>query len=253
VFSGLTVGVVIPAYNEERFIARTLRQIPRFVDEIIVIDDSSRDRTFHEAVSAADSRTRIVRHETNQGVGGAIVTGYREAVSRNLDVAVVMAGDGQMDPADLEALLLPIARGEADYVKGNRFLHPDLWSSMPKVRLLGSLGLSMLTRISSGYPGIWDSQCGYTAVTRQALAGIDLESVYRRYGFPNDFLAHLHSAGCRLAQVCVRPVYEGQDSGIRPARVVLPLSLLLARSLALRLRREWRTERSPSTIPSASR
>ncbi|MBM4354918.1 MAG: glycosyltransferase family 2 protein, partial [Deltaproteobacteria bacterium] len=95
-FSGLSIGVVIPAYNEERFIARTLRRIPPFVDEIIVIDDSSRDRTFHEAVSAADSRTRIVRHETNQGVGGAIVTGYREALARNLDVAVVMAGDGQI-------------------------------------------------------------------------------------------------------------------------------------------------------------
>jgi len=253
VFSGLSIGVVIPAYNEERFIARTLRRIPPFVDEIIVIDDSSRDRTFHEAVSAADSRTRIVRHETNQGVGGAIVTGYREALARNLDVAVVMAGDGQMDPDDLAALLLPIARGEADYVKGNRFLHPDVWRRMPKVRLFGNLGLSLLTRMSSGYAGIWDSQCGYTAVTRQALARIDFDSVYRRYGFPNDFLAHLHSAGCRLAQVCVRPVYEGQNSGIRPARVVLPLTLLLARSLLLRYRRERRTERRPSTLPFASR
>ena len=249
-FKGIRVGVVIPAYNEERLIAATLRAIPAFVDRIFVIDDSSRDATSDIARSVADCRAVIVRHTTNRGVGGAIITGYREAMRQNLEVAVVMAGDGQMDPADLPGLLEPIAAGDADYVKGNRFLDPAVVRTMPRLRLVGNLALSMLTRPATGYSHIMDSQCGYTAVTCEALSRVDLQRVYPRYGFPNDFLANLHSAGCRVVQVPVRTIYAGEASGINPLLAIAPLTFVLARAWYLRRFREGTRNRLP---PPASR
>jgi len=238
VYNGFSIAVVIPAYNEEELIGRTIKRIPPFVDRIIVIDDSSGDSTSEVARSVSDLRTRIVRHTTNQGVGGAIVTGYKEVLRRGLDVAVVMAGDGQMDPADLPQLLDPIAAGTADYVKGNRFLHPAVFSTMPRLRFAGNLALSLLTRGAAGYFDIMDSQCGYTAVTTDTLARLHLDRVYKRYGFPNDFLAHLHSIRCRVAQVAVRPVYEEESSGINPLFAIAPLGYVLARAFVMRVHRE---------------
>jgi len=237
-FKGHSVGVVVPAYNEQTRIGSTLRRMPSFVDRIIVVDDSSRDSTFDEAAAMADGRTHIVRHTTNRGVGGAILTGYQEALQLSLSIAVVMAGDGQMDPEDLPRLLEPLAEGKADYVKGNRFLHPEVARRMPWVRLAGNLGLSHLTRWASGYHEIMDSQCGYTAISANLLRRLDFQAVYPRYGFPNDLLAHVHSAGGRVAQVCVRPVYNGEASGINPLLAVLPLSYVLLRSYLMRRHRE---------------
>lgn len=238
-FGEHSVSVVVPAYNEARFITATLERIPAFVDDVIVVDDSSGDDTLECAQRVGAPRIRVVRHTTNQGVGGAILTGYREALARGSSIAVVMAGDGQMDPEDLPALLAPIACGKADYVKGNRFLHPHTYSRMPRARLLGNVALSMLTSATSGYWNIVDSQCGYTAVTADMLRRLAFDDVYPRYGFPNDFLAHLHTAGARVAQVRVRPIYDGQHSGIRPLKSIPTLGKVLLRSWAFRMAREW--------------
>src|SRR5580704_16783222 len=201
----LRVGVVIPAINERRAIAQTVSTTPDFVDEVIVVDDASSDDT------AARARVRagvhVVSHTENRGVGGAIATGYRLALELDVDVAVVMAGDGQMDPRDLPALLDPIAAGIADYVKGNRFLHPEVWTAMPPARIVGNMLLSAATRVTSGYRHVFDSQCGYTAIHASALEQIDLDELWERYGYPNDLLSRLNIVGVRVADVAVRPVY----------------------------------------------
>jgi len=233
-----TIGVVIPAFNEERFLPRTLETMPGLVDRVAVVDDGSRDATARRVRATGDGRVVLIRHDRNQGVGGAIMTGYRALLDEGLDVLVVMAGDGQMDPADLPGLLGPVVAGEADYAKGNRLYHPDTPRVMPGWRLAGNVVLSLLTRLTSGYPGVVDSQCGYTAVRSAVLARLDLTLVYPRYGFPNDLMAHLHSAGARVAHVEVRPIYEGQTTGIRPLSAVPVLSWVLARSWLQRIRRE---------------
>jgi glycosyltransferase involved in cell wall biosynthesis len=237
-YQGHTIGVVIPAFNEERFIPRTLGTMPGLVDRITVVDDGSHDGTAAQVRQAGDPRVELIRHDRNQGVGGAILTGYRHLMDAGLDVLVVMAGDGQMDPEDLPALLDPVVAGTADYAKGNRLYHPDTPRVMPAWRLVGNVALSVLTRVTAGYPGIVDSQCGYTATRAEILSRIALEKVYPRYGFPNDLLAHLHSAGARITHVQVRPIYEGQGTGIRPLTAVPALSWVLTRSLVQRLRRE---------------
>jgi len=240
-YRSLRVAVVIPAFNEARAIRDTVSTVPAFVDHILVVDDASTDGTGLEARTGANLRdepvrVEVLRHTSNRGVGGAIATGYRRALELDASVAVVMAGDGQMDPDDLPALLDPIARGDADYVKGNRFKHPDIWTTMPPVRIVGNLLLSAATRVTSGYRHVFDSQCGYTAIHRRALRTVDLDLLWSRYGYPNDLLSRLHVAGVRVVDVPVRPIYgDHWKSGIHLGTVLHPLPWVLLRSWGTRL------------------
>lgn len=232
----LRVAVVVPAFNEARKIAATVASIPAFVDEIFVVDDASTDGTGDIAAIERATPVQVVRHRQNRGVGGAIATGYKRALAAGADVAVVMAGDGQMDPADLPALLAPIAEGSAEYVKGNRFKHPEIWSAMPKVRIVGNVLLSAATRVTSGYTHVFDSQCGYTAIHRRALEAIDLDVLWARYGYPNDLLSRLYVAGVRVVDVPVRPIYgEHWKSGINLGTALHPIPWVLLRSWGARL------------------
>ena len=233
-FRQLRISVVIPAFNEAAKIAATVERVPDLVDHVVVVDDASADET--SLNTPQSDRVELVRHEANRGVGGAIATGYRRALATGSDVAVVMAGDGQMDPADLPALLAPIADGDADYVKGNRFKHPEIWSAMPKTRIVGNVLLSAATRLTSGYSHVFDSQCGYTAIHRRALSAIDLDVLWTRYGYPNDLLSRLYVAGVRVVDVPVRPIYGEQwRSGINIGTALHPLPWVLLRSWGNRL------------------
>jgi glycosyltransferase involved in cell wall biosynthesis len=238
-FRGHRIAVVIPAFNEADKIAETIRSVPGFVDHVIVVDDGSRDATAAVARAARRGGGREVEvlvHDQNRGVGAAIGTGYARALALGADATAVMAGDGQMDPADLPGLLAPIVDGTADYAKGNRFARPGGWQQMPAVRLGGSVVLSWLTRAASGYWRLFDSQCGYTAASRQALAAIGPERMFARYGYPNDLLARLGAAGARVVDVPVRAVYgPAWRSGLRPSRVVLPIGWLLLRAFVRRV------------------
>lgn len=233
-FRALRIAVVVPAYNERAKIADTVATVPAWIDDVIVVDDASRDDTAN--VAARDPRAIVIRHTENLGVGGAIATGYRRALAIGSDVAVVMAGDGQMDPEDLPALLAPIAEGAADYVKGNRFKHPDVWREMPASRIVGNVLLSAATRVTSGYRHVFDSQCGYTAIHRRALEAIDLDVLWTRYGYPNDLLSRLHVAGVRVVDVPVRPIYgDAWKSGIHLGTALHPIPYVLLRSWGTRL------------------
>ncbi len=235
-FGSLKVAVVVPAFNEEGAIAKTVVGVPGFVDHIIVVDDASTDRTVAEALRIGRRGTEVVEHVSNRGVGAAIFSGYQRALELGVDVAAVMAGDGQMYPDDLGPLLMPILFGYADYAKGNRFLSGEAWQRMPRLRLCGNLALSLLTRVSSGYADVFDSQCGYTAASRRALKVIAETGLFPRYGYPNDLLARLHTAKLTVADVPVRPIYgEGWRSGIRLYMAIYPLSYVLLSSFLRRL------------------
>lgn len=252
--SDARIAVVIPAFHEEAWIAETVRSIPAFVDDIIVVDDASNDATSERAQIAGDARLVVKRHATNQGVGAAILTGYREARARGANVAAVMAGDGQMDPRDLAAVVGPVARKEADYVKGDRSKHPDVLRDMPLHRLAGTSALAWLTRHAAGLSSLNDSQCGYTAIGAEAAECLLREGMWSRYGYPNDLIGTLARHGYRIREVPVRPVYRGEASGLRPWHA-LTIGYVVAR-VALRraLARGPATERSvpPSNASSSS-
>jgi glycosyltransferase involved in cell wall biosynthesis len=243
------IAVVVPAYNEAAHIGAMLRTVPAYVDHVWVVDDGSTDATSDVVAKARDPRVRLVRHERNRGVGAALKTGYAAAFAHGAEVVAVMAGDGQMHPDDLEALVVPVLRGEADYVKGDRLSHPHARARMPRMRYVGNHLLSALTRLAIGLP-VRDSQCGYTALGRRALEHVRLSEMWDGYGYPNDLLGWLRVAGSRVRDVVVRPVYADEQSGIglRHALIVIPFLLL---RIVLR-RIEAITSRVP-TLPAASR
>ena len=224
------VAVVVPAYNEEELIAKTITSIPDWVDKIIVVNDASTDRTAEivEEMAKEDSRIFQMEHNMNQGVGGAIVTGYKRARDLEMDITVVMAGDAQMDPKDLINIIGPVAAGNADYTKGNRLFYGDAWNMIPHYRYLGNSFLSLMTKIASGYWNIADSQSGYTAISLIALRRIKLDKIYKRYGMPNDLLIKLNQHDFRVKDVHIRPVYNvGEKSGIKLAEVIPKITWLL--------------------------
>ena len=230
------IAVVVPAFNEARWIAETIATMPVFVDHVVVVDDASDDTTSTVARASEAERVEVIRHAANRGVGAAIVTGYRRARALGADVVAVMAGDGQMDPADLAAVVRPIVDGDADYVKGNRLLHPDVLRTMPPARLAGTAVLAWLTRHAAGLPSLGDSQCGYTAISAAAIDALDrdLDAIWPRYGYPNDLLGAVAREGLRLREVVVRPVYRGEASGLR-ARHLITIGYLIGRVAYRRL------------------
>lgn len=234
-----TVGVVVPAYNEERLIGRTIETIPDFVDKIIIVDDGSTDRTAQivEAYQQQQpERIILIRHDTNQGVGGAIASGYIWCRDADLDMAAVMAGDAQMDPQDLPALLDPVAAGEVDYTKGNRLISGEAWKKIPKLRYLGNAVLTLLTKIASGYWHVADSQSGYTVINKRALRAINWYSMYKGYGQPNDLLVRLNIHNMRVRDVEIKPIYGiGEKSGIHPLAIIPRLSLLIIKLFVYRM------------------
>jgi glycosyltransferase involved in cell wall biosynthesis len=237
---GKRVAVVVPAHDEEALIGGTLAGIPEFVDRVYVVDDNSRDATATRAQEAGDSRVEVISHPQNEGVGAAIVTGYRRALTEGIDVACVMAADGQMDPADLERIAAPVARGEVEYAKANRLFTGQAWTLMPRHRYLGNAVLSMLTKIASGYWHVADSQSGYTAISRETLEQLDLDRIYARYGFPNDMLVHLNVWNARVRDVPSRPIYGvGERSEIRLWRVIPAIAWLLFKGFFWRLREKY--------------
>jgi glycosyltransferase involved in cell wall biosynthesis len=237
---GKTVAVVVPAYEEEALVGTTIRGVPDFVDRIFVVDDASRDGTAEVARAVGDPRVEVLTHDRNMGVGGAIVTGYLRSVDEGIDVACVMAADNQMDPSDLERIVLPVARGEVDYAKANRLVSGQAWEVIPRSRYLGNAMLSFLTKIASGYWHVADSQSGYTAASREILEQLDLDRIYRGYGFPNDMLVHLNVWNARVRDVTARPVYGvGERSGIKIRKVVPRISWLLLKGFFWRMREKY--------------
>ncbi len=232
------VVIVVPAWDEAPRIGGVLRRMPAWADAVVVVDDASTDGTAAAARAVGDARVAVVTHGRNRGVGAAIATGYRRALALSgapRDVFVVMAGDGQMDSADLPRLIAPIVSGEADYVKGNRFLWPDVATSMPPTRRLAGLAFSWATSRAIGV-SIADSQCGYTAIAHAACTRLDLDGLWPGYGYPNDLLSQLALRGLRIAEAAVRPVYADEVSRLKPRHVPVVAGIVL-RAWTRRLRK----------------
>ncbi len=240
-FKNKKIAVVVPAYNEEELIEKTIATMPDYVDKIIVVDDCSKDSTpqILKSLKEKNPKLTIIRHKENMGVGKAIITGYEESIKQDMDITAVMAGDAQMDPEDLPGLLAPVAEGKADYTKGNRLLTRDVRKAMPGLRYFGNSLLTILNKIATGYWNVMDPQCGYTAISKKALQTIHLDEVYHWYGFPNDLLAKLNVFSIKVMDVPVRAVYGTEKSGIRLYSYIPKVSFLLLRDFLWRLKEKY--------------
>ena len=236
-YRGMRIGVGVPAYNEESRVETVIRNMPAFVDRIYVVDDGSTDRT-RDVVSGLcreDERLRLIEHRRNRGVGAAIATAYGECLQDGMDIAVVMAGDDQMDPEELPRLLAPVANGEAGYCKGDRMSSPETVCGMPPFRRFGNWLLKWLTRVSSGNYRVCDPQNGYAAASAEALRRIGLDDLYPSYGYCNHILAKLTVAGVRVIEVPIPARYQGEKSKIRYGRYIRRVGWLLLKNFAWRM------------------
>ena len=231
----LSVAVIVPAYNEQEHIAAVIRTMPDFVDHIVVVDDASPDGTAARAREASETRTTVVTLSENQGVGGAILTGHRRALDLGADVCVVMAGDGQMDPEYLPALLDPIASGRAQFTKANRFFARGSFAGMPPMRVLGNIALSFFTKAASGYWNLFDPQNGYTAIHKDALVRLPWDRIARRYDFENDLLINLNILRVPAVDVPVPARYGAETSGLTLATVGPRIAMRLFRGFWIRM------------------
>lgn len=235
--AAVPVAVVVPAYQAGRTLASTLSTIPPFVRRIVVVDDGSSDDTASVAAAAADADPRVVvvRHATNRGVGAAMRSGYRRALEDGAGLVAKMDADGQMDPAALASLLLPVALGRADYAKGNRFAHSREIRAMPMVRLVGNAALSFLSKLSTGYWNLLDPTNGYTAASREALEAVDLDAVDDRFFFESSMLAELALARAVVVDVPIPARYGDGGSHLSVSRSVVEFAAKHARAFARRL------------------
>lgn len=225
---GLRVAVVVPCHNEGPRVGRVLDAMPEVVDHVVAVDDASTDDTAAVLRDHPDPRVTVVRLAENRGVGGAVVAGYRKALELGADVCVKVDGDGQMAPSQIPRLVAPLARGRAEYAKGNRFLQPEGLGLMPKVRLLGNGVLSFLTKLVSGYWSIFDPTNGFTAVRTDVLRRLDLSRLHAGWFFETSMLVELSLLDARVEDVEMPARYGDEESSLRilPVLVRFPPLLL---------------------------
>jgi dolichol-phosphate mannosyltransferase len=226
---GLHIAVVIPAYRAADTIEKVLAGIPEWVDTVFVVDDASPDDTASRVRAVVDPRVTLLRHEANQGVGGAMLTGYRRALQHRVDISVKMDADDQMDPAHLSELIAPLLAGRADYVKGNRFHDAGALRQMPLARKIGNAGLSFLIKAASGQWHIFDPTNGYTAIHRTALAALDQRELHPRYFFESSMLIALKRLGAVVEDVPIPARYGNEQSSLRVGRALADFPWLLMR------------------------
>lgn len=226
----INIAAVIPAYRVALSIESVLRGLPDYLKHIIVVDDASPDNTFElvKALSIQDKRITPVLHDHNQGVGGAMVTGYKKALELGAQILVKIDGDGQMDPAYIPALVTPLIRAEADYTKGNRFRDLDSLRQMPLIRRFGNIGLSFLTKAATGYWNCFDPTNGYFAIRAEILELLPLERIDRGYFFETSMLAHLYLLNALVLDIPIPARYQGESSSLSIRRVLIefPVKLL---------------------------
>lgn len=218
---GNRVAVVIPAYKVTRHIASVISQIPTNIWRIYVVDDACPDRSgklVDDQIS--DTRVRVLYHSQNQGVGGAVMTGYHAAITDGAEVIVKIDGDGQMDASLIPSFIAPILAGEADYTKGNRFFDLEQVRTMPKVRLIGNAVLSFMTKLSSGYWDLFDPTNGYTAIHADVAKHLPFSKISHRYFFETDMLFRLNTLRAVVVDVPMDAKYGNEESNLKISKIV---------------------------------
>lgn len=218
-----TIYVVIPAYKVKKQILKTIRQIGNEVDGIIVVDDACPENSGDWVLqNSKDARVSVLYNPHNMGVGGAVVRGIENALEQKADIIVKVDGDGQHDPSLIPLMLNPIITGEADYTKGNRFVSLDSIKKMPKIRLIGNIVLSLITKVSSGYWNLFDPTNGYIAVHKRILNQLPLHKLSHDFFFESEMLFRIYLLGARVTEIPMKAIYRGEISSLKPHKVLVP-------------------------------
>lgn len=235
--SDRAIGVVIPAYRVQNEIGAVLAGIPAYVKTIIVVNDASPDdaQRVIDQHAAQDTRIIALRHQMNQGVGGAMITGFKKALQLDLDIIVKVDADGQMDPNEIPKLIGPLLNNSADFTKGTRFEDKQALRQMPPERLIGNLYASFMAKAATGYWNMFDPTNGYFAIRVEALRAIDLNDLARDYLFETSLLSELYHVRAVVKDVSIPAIYADENSSINYARMVIGYPSALIRYTIKRL------------------
>lgn len=214
------IAVVIPSYKVRKHIEEVVKTLPSFIDNIIVVDDQCPQKSGEFIESLNFPKVTVIFHKENLGVGGAVVSGYQKAIELNSDIIIKIDGDGQMNPQYIEKLIRPIIDGQADYTKGNRFSDFKALKQMPKVRLFGNSALSFLVKASSGYWKTMDPTNGFTAISKNAILGLNLDKLSARYFFESDILINLNIENCVVQDIPLPAKYGDEESSLNITKVL---------------------------------
>lgn len=234
---GFAIAVVIPCYRVERQIASVITNLPPYLKYVVVVDDASPDQTSEiiRKFAQNDRRIHLICHEKNQGVGGAMITGFQKALELGAQIIVKVDGDGQMDAAHLPDLLHPLITAQADYAKGNRFRDFQALQSMPLVRRMGNMALAFLTKAATGYWNLFDPTNGFVAIRSTVLAQLPLNQVDRTFFFETSMLANLYLIGAVVKDIPIPARYQGEGSNLSIRRTLLEFPFKLLKILLRRL------------------
>lgn len=215
-YRNFRVAAILPCYNEEKLIGKTIETMPKFVDHIIAVDDKSTDKTWKviQAIAKKNKKVIPVHSEVNQGIGGAYISGFKEALDKKADLIFTMAGDAQCNQDFMPNMIDTLLDNNLDYVKANRFVHLEELKQMPTFRRVGNTIITILTKFSSGYYSIFDSQNGYGVFTRKALEKLPLSHIGRRYDYENTLLIALSIMGAKIKDEPVPAIYGDEVSTI---------------------------------------
>lgn len=238
-YEGRVIAAVVPAHNEAAHILDVIDGLPDVVDHIVIVDDKSTDDTAALAESSRDPRVRVIRHEQNTGVGGAIISGHKLALELGSDIDVIFAGDDQMDPTYLPALLDPIVHEGYGFTKANRFYSSTSYQGMPAYRVFGNVVLSLANKAASGYWNLFDPQNGYTATSAEVLRRLDLDSISQGYEFENDYLLNLNILNVRAKDIPIPARYGTEVSGMKMRKVIPAIGGMLFAGFFRRVLRKY--------------
>lgn len=233
------IAVSIPAYNEEKLIAKTIASLPDFIDLAVVVDDGSTDRTSEIVRELNDPRVILERNDPNRGVGFSVVRGFKRALEEGAEILCIMPGDAQCDPVHLPKMIEAVQGGDCEYAKANRFLQGI--EAMPAFRRFGNTLLTILTKFATGYYSVFDTQNSFSAIRAETLRRLDLDRISPRYEFENSYLLHLSFIGARVKDVPIPPIYGEERSTIKLLPFMTRTSLVLLRGFFQRIWRKYVT------------
>ena len=216
-----SIAVIIPCYKVKQHILDVIEKVGEDICSIYVIDDNCPEKSGQYVKNNCDDkRVHIIFHEKNEGVGGATITGYKQALNDGADIVVKIDGDGQMNPAMIKKIVGPIIKGEADYTKGNRFYNIEDLAQMPIKRLIGNAALSFISKLSSGYWNIFDPTNGYTAIHSSVIEQLPLDKIDKRYFFESDILFRLNTIRAVVHDIPMPSVYGDEKSNLKISKIL---------------------------------
>jgi len=229
------IAVIIPAFKVIDTIKEVISSIPDTVDYIIVVDDRCPEFSGREAEKSNRKNLIVIYHERNEGVGGAMITGYKKALEFGCEIVIKIDGDGQMDPKYVGNLIGPLIQDDADYTKGNRFQDFKALETMPRIRIFGNSALSFMIKVASGYWNIMDPTNGYTAIHRRVLDKLDLSKISKGYFFESDLLIRLNIINAVVKDVRMPAKYAQEKSSLNIKKAIFQFPSKLLKGLAKRV------------------